>query len=387
MTSASQSTPGATFYLAMYTALSDKRVLTSTDLEDPQVFDDLKAMLAGVERSAGDLDHLKQVFVEDKASGADRFNAIVIYESLAIEMNRELLAQGLQPMTIFYVTGATAVADVPLRYVDNGRDYRRTQYDWLVDFLTRPDIQQKIQALGWRTNPIGMVMENADPSVFNPDWGINTTTEFPEMVFPKPPVALAALNQYQSLFRKPSFTVYCLDYSGSMESNGGREQMIDAMDLLLDQERASEVLLQATAEDVTVVYGFSNMTVAIGHALEGNAPGALKGLSSLIATRATGGGTALFDCVIGALDYLADPSDPRYSYSVIAMTDGQSNAGATASEFASYYRRMNLNIPVYGIAFGSADVSQMNVFVDTGGAVYDARQDVAAAFRQAKGNN
>jgi len=387
MTSASQSTPGATFYLAMYTALTDKRVLTSEDLEDPQVFDDLKAMLAGVERSAGSLDHLKQVFVDDKVSGANRFNAIVIYESLAIEMNRELVAQGRPPMTIFYVTGATAVADVPIRFVDNGDDSRREQYDQLVGFLTRPDIQQKIQALGWRTNPIGMVLENADLSEFNPDWGINTTTEFREMVFPKPFVALAALNQYQSLFRKPSFTVYCLDYSASMESNGGREQMIDAMDLLLDQERASEVLLQATPQDVTVVYGFSDMTVQIGNALEGNDPGALKALSTLITTRGTGSGTALFDCVKAALAYIADRDNPKYGYSVIAMTDGQSNTGATATDFENYYRGQNLNIPVYGIAFGSADVSQMSVFVNTGGAVYDGRLDVAAAFRQAKGNN
>lgn len=68
MTSASQSTPGAAFYLAMYTALTGKRVLTSNELNNPQATQDIKTMLAGVDRSAQSLDHLEQVFVDDKAS-------------------------------------------------------------------------------------------------------------------------------------------------------------------------------------------------------------------------------------------------------------------------------------------------------------------------------
>ena len=45
----------------------------------------------------------------------------------------------------------------------------------------------------------------------------------------------------------------------------------------------------------------------------------------------------------------------------------------------------NLNIPVYGIAFGDADFSQLDQFKMTGGDVYDGRQDVAAAFRHGQG--
>ena len=165
MTSASQSTPGAAFYLAMYTALTGKRVLTSKDLNNPQATQDIKTMLAGVDRSAQGLDHLVQVFIDDKASGAHHTNAIVIYESLAIQMNKALITKGQQPMTIFYVGGATAIANLPVRYVDNGDADKLDQYQMLVAFLTRPEIQKRIQALGWRTNPIGMKCDGCDPAV------------------------------------------------------------------------------------------------------------------------------------------------------------------------------------------------------------------------------
>ena len=39
-------------------------------------------------------------------------------------------------------------------------------------------------------------------------------------------------------FRKPSFTVYALDFSGSMEGQG-QQQLTKAMQTLLDQEEAS----------------------------------------------------------------------------------------------------------------------------------------------------
>ena len=206
------------------------------------------------------------------------------------------------------------------------------------------------------------------------------------MVFPKPPVIRAALDQYQALFRKPSFTVYCLDYSGSMDGSG-RTQMTDAMDLLLDQERAASVSLQATADDITVVFGFSSDVRPVSDPVSGNDPTALKDLSNQISGFTMGQDTAMFDCVQDALAYIAGYRDPKYSYSIIVLTDGDSNEGATPSDFASYYNELQLNIPVYGIAFGEADFSQLDQFKMTGGDVYDGRQDVATAFRMARGNN
>ncbi len=385
MSSATQSTPGAVFYLAMYTALSGKPVLTSDELNNAGTVEKIQAMLKGIDRSAVDLVRLEEVFIDDKTSGAHLTNAIVIYESLAIDLNRKLIAAGQEPMTIFYVDGATAIADVPLRYVDNGDPNKLAQFQKLASFLRRPDIQERIQALGWRTDPIGMKCTDCDPAVFNPGWGIDIVTEFPEMRFPKPAVARAALDWYQIEFRKPSFTVYCLDYSGSMDT-GGRAQMVDAMDLLLDQTRASEVSLQATPGDVSLVYGFSTQVEQIGAQVQGDDSEASKELSGQIAAFRMGQGTALFDCVQSAIVRIGAAPAPGYCYSVIALTDGGSNEGATLSDFAAFYKKGTYSIPVYGIQFGSADFSQLNQFKMTGGDVYDGRKDVATAFRMAKGN-
>ena len=163
--------------------------------------------------------------------------------------------------------------------------------------------------------------------------------------------------------------------------------MIDAMDLLLDQERAASVSLQSTADDITVVLGFSSDVRQISDPVTGNDPTVLKNLSSLISRFTMSQGTAMFNCVQYALSYIAGHSDPKYSYSIIVLTDGMSNEGASSSDFSGYYTEQNLNIPVYGIAFGDADFSQLDQFKMTGGDVYDGRQDVATAFRMARGNN
>ena len=66
---------------------------------------------------------------------------------------------------------------------------------------------------------------------------------------------MECLNLYQTQFRKPSLTVYCLDYSGSMEGIG-REQMVEAMSQILIQENAEQNLLQASEHEVNILIPF-----------------------------------------------------------------------------------------------------------------------------------
>lgn len=390
MTSASQSNSGQTFYIAALTALCGSTVLTTDCLNKADVTDNIKALLAGIDRSSESSGKLLQVFIDDKTSGANKFNAMVTYESLLIDGNKQLIAKGASPYMALYLKDAVAIADSPIMYVDNGNQAKLDMYKKLTTYLTSADVEKKIQSLGWRTNQIGMAVENADPNVFNPAWGIDTKTEFPLMKYPKPAVVTNAIDTYQTLFRKPSATVYCLDSSTSMESNGGRGQMTDAMDLLLDQNRAREYSLQATSRDITVVYTFSSRVKEIGE-VTGNDQTALKNLSKDITTIINESGTAMFDCLIAALGYVGNNYDPSYSWAIIAMTDGASNTGADPSGFESAYQSFTstkgYSIPVYGIAFGDPDFNQLNTLKITGGDVYDGRSDVATAFRKAKGNN
>jgi len=390
MTSASQSNSGQTFYIAALTSLCGLRVLTNDCLGKPDVVENIKALLAGVNRSSESSGKLLQVFIEDKTSGANKFNAMVTYESLLIDGNKQLIAKGLSPYMALYIRDAVAIADSPIMFVDNEIPGKADSYNKLTAYLTSPEVERRIQSLGWRTGQIGMAVQNPDKSVFNPNWGIDVTTEYPLMQYPKPSIVANAIDTYQTLFRKPSATVYCLDNSGSMHDNGGRKQMLDAMDLLLDQDRAREVALQATSRDLTVVNAFSTLVQTIGE-VKGNDQNSLKNLSKAIANTDLNSNTAMFDCLIFGLNYIESHYDPAYAWAIIAMTDGASNQGSDASDFSKAYKnftdKTGYTIPVYGIAFGDPDFDQLNILKTTGGDVYDGRSDVASAFRKAKGNN
>ena len=390
MTSASQSNSGQTFYMAALTALCGKRVLVEDCLTRTDVVNNIKTLLAGVNRSSESSGKLLQVFIDDKTSGTNKFNAMVTYESLFIEGNKTLASSGNVPYMALYIKDAVAIADSPILFIDNGIEGKLDSYNKLITYLTSPETEKKIQSLGWRTGQIGMAIQNPDRSVFNPDWGIDVSTEFPLMEYPKASIVNEAIDTYQTLFRKPSATLYCLDNSGSMHDNGGRAQMLDAMNLLLNQDRARDVALQATSRDLTVVYAFSKITQKIGE-VTGNDQATLTSLSQDIANTDLNSNTAMFDCLTVALQYVEENYDPALAWAIIAMTDGASNAGPTSTDFLNTYRdfttRTGYKIPVYGIAFGDPDFNQLNILKDTGGDVYDGRSDVATAFRKAKGNN
>lgn len=389
MCSASQCDSGATYYLAFLSGLrGGYGVVTKTDLQNPTVIEGVKTFLNSIGRGADSADTLEKILIEDRLSAKPKYNAAVMYESVLIDANQQLVAKGKAPLRAVYVQDAIAIADMPLGYVDNGDQTKLDAFNKLVAYLQSADVQKKVLALGWRSSTIGMKVENADTSVFNPAWGIDVNTEYMPFTYPKDNVVAEALDLYQSTFRKPSYTVFCLDFSGSMASNGGEAQVKDAMDLLLDQNRASEVSLQATSKDTYIVYTF-NEQVSPSGTVNGNDANQLKALSNKVKKLSANGSTNMFGCVEDAIDQIAKSFQPNaYNYAVIVLTDGQSNRGPSASDFANYYRKKNLAIPVFGITFGDADTSQLGVLVTaTNGAVYDGKSNMIDAFRKAKGNN
>jgi len=74
---------------------------------------------------------------------------------------------------------------------------------------------------------------------------------------PSAEVIRDALFLYQTALRKPSFTVFILDFSASMREQG-ETQLKSAMHTLLDQSQAARYLLQASSADQTVVVLFSD---------------------------------------------------------------------------------------------------------------------------------
>ena len=60
-----------------------------------------------------------------------------------------------------------------------------------------------------------------------------------------------ALNLYQTQFRKPSLTVYCLDLSGSMYGEG-QEQLMEGLAQVMLQDQARANLLEASEGEVNI---------------------------------------------------------------------------------------------------------------------------------------
>lgn len=387
MTSATQSNSGAAAYLGfLYAFAGNPDVLEQSDLTKPDVRAKIKRILGSVNRSSGSSGWLKDVFLERYAS----YDAMVNYESVVIEANRELTQRGEEPLYLVYPADGLAIADSPLGYLDQGDTAKADLFRKLQAYLLSPEGQKAIQAQGRRVGPVGEEIQGADPSIFNPEWGIDVSKFLNQIRYPKADVIREALDLYQSAFRKPSFTVYCLDFSGSMEQGTREEDMKSAMRLILDQNAAKKNFLQASPSDVTTVIAFSDHILATW-TVKGNDPQQLNALWAKINQFKPNGGTDIYSPVMRAADIMKKVTNLEdYFPAVILLTDGESNSGADLPTMQAYLRQIRLgaDVPTFGILFGEASENQLSEIAKaTSGRVFDPKGDLTKAFREVKGYN
>jgi len=378
MTSATQSNSGASAYLGfLYALLGNPDVLTVEMLDSPQLQADIKELLGGINRSSGSSGWLKDLFLQGN------YDAMVNYEAVIIETNQALVAQNKEPLYVVYPVDGIVLSDSPLGYIDRGNAKKEEQFKKLQEFLLSDDAQNRILKTGRRTGFGGMVGAT-DPQVFNPAWGVQPDRILSPLTLPAANVIETALNMYQTEFRKPSLTVYCLDYSGSMKGEGDK-QLKQAMMLLLNQEQAKANLLNASKDDVTIILPFNNDIIATWEA-QGNDPQILNGLLQNVLNQQPGGGTNIYlPAAAGLEEMLKMPLD-KYVPAIILMTDGKSDG--QYRDFAEIWQNAGADIPVFSIMFGDAESSQLDALATlTHGRVFDGRQDLVKAFRAAKGYN
>lgn len=384
MTSATQSNSGFAAYIGMLSALAGSpEVLDLKTLNDKTIQDELKTLLAGVERSAGSSGWLKDLYLEGARQGL--YQAMVNYEAVIIEANQALVAEGREPLYLIYPADGTAIADSPLGFVSrpvpDAAD-REAFFNELQAHLLSPAVQRDILALGRRIGIAGQ-LPAVDPTVFNPAWGIDVTRPLPATRFPETATLLAAMNLYQETLRKPSLLTLCLDYSGSMAGDG--EQSLErAIADLFDPAIARRYLLQPAADDVFVVLAFSDEI--LGHWVA-KGPKEAAALPQEILATSPGGGTDIYQCIEeGIRQMRARPEWATHLKGVIVMTDGRSQGDAAA--FGRMYVDDRFDVPVFGITFGDADTSQLKELATlTRARVFDGQSDLQAAFRTARGYN
>ena len=209
MTSATQSNSGASAYIGfLYALLGKQEGMTAADLDNEELTAQVQELLGGVERSSGSSDWLKELFLERD------YDAMVNYECLIIDADRQLEAEGREPLYVVYPYDGLSLADSPLGYVDHQDERKEEVFLALQEHLLSQEIQTRIEATGRRITANGVSAENRD--VFNESWGIDTERILSPIQMPEADVLMKALSLYQTSLKKPSLNLYCLDYSGSM---------------------------------------------------------------------------------------------------------------------------------------------------------------------------
>ncbi|KAB7789879.1 substrate-binding and vWA domain-containing protein [Bifidobacterium leontopitheci] len=382
MTSATQSNSGASAYLAFLTALSGKNeALTAADLDDSALQQNMKTLLSGVNRSSGSSDWLKDMVVKDSG----RFDSMVNYESLVIAADKELTAAGKDPLLAVYPSDGIAVSDSPLGYVDRGQKLD----DAFAKFqkaLSSKASKRLFEQAGRRTGLGGALAYATDAKVkesFRAEWGITTGSDsLKAIAMPSATVITKALDVYQRNLRKPSWTVWVVDYSGSMYGEG-KDGVVGGLKAALDPRKAAQSMIEPGSNDVNILIPFNS-----------NAMDAIKAqgtdTASLIDQARTldpSGGTNIYDGLVQALYNM--PSDPSlYTTAIVLMTDGQSST-QDKTKFTNIYQQNTFQPPVFSIMFAEADPTQLNDLAELSNAkVFDGRKgDLADVFRQVKGYN
>ncbi len=376
MTSATQSNSGASAYIGfLYALLGNPEMITMEDLQSEELKTQVRELLYGVDRSSGSSDWLKDMFLEGD------FDAMVNYECLMIQTNEVLEDRGEEPLYVVYPYDGLSLADSPLGYVDQGEEEKEELFLGLQEYLLSEETQDAIQRTGRRTGYTGISERNRE--IFREEWGLQPDRVLSPIRMPETEVLFECLNLYQTELRKPSLSVYCLDYSGSMSGRGNR-QLVEAMEQLLIQENAEKNFLQASQDEVNILIPFNSEPIDVFMAAGNGSE--LEGLYERVEEQTPGGGTNMYSAIVEGLDLLYSFDLSDYTPAIILLTDGQS--GGSIDDIEPYYSDLGVSIPIFSIMFGDADESQLEELAEYSNArVFDGRENLTEAFRSVKGYN
>ena len=379
MASVTQTNTGATAFLSFLSSLAgNPEVLTEDMLKSEQLGNDLKAFFKGVERVSGDEDYLTDMYLKGD------YNAMIHYESSLIDLNKKLVKMGKEPMYLVYPVDGVAINDMPFAYINNDSNdtVTKERFSLIQGYLRSDEVIKKLEKLGYRSW-YGGVKDKTDKKTFNPDWGIDTNKYLKDMKYPSKKVMTEAFNLYIEKLRKPTSVVFCLDVSGSMYGDG-LDELKEAMNYILDYDKASRDKLQFSNSDKITVITFNGNVKKIYDTKFGNETDVvIENINELEAN----GGTNIYSPSIEGLKILSKDSSSDYTKTVILMTDGQSNSGSFY-QLRNYYEDNKLNIPIYSIMFGSSDEYELSRIAElTNGKVFDGKSGLKKAFALVRSYN
>ena len=309
-------------------------------------------------------------------------DGIINYESELLRLNATEKAN----LTLIYPKEGIITADYPLMLFNVDK---KTQFDKVTAFFKRDAIQKVLMTTTYRRPASSNV--TADPSLF----GDHLLVEVP---FPgKVEVIDSLLMSYLDKQRRPAHVYFVLDTSGSMGTNGGIEQLRNAMIGLtgVDESITGRFAKFRSRERVTVVEfagavkSLKSFEVSVD---SGKKQSEMTNLSTYAANLSANGGTAIFDATRVAYDLAVKNQklEPGYLQSVVVMTDGANNFGMDEADFTQYFSALPTdakNVRVFGVLFGaSASAAQIKTLTTlTGGEVFDGTKSISTVFKRIRG--
>jgi Ca-activated chloride channel family protein len=376
MTDPSASNSGFSALVGVASAFAGTgNALTSGDIANNTAA--LKALFAGQRLTAGSSGFLADSYVKDQTT----LDGIINYESVLLGLNSG--GKLKESLDLIYPKEGIVTADYPLMLLDSSH---RSDYDKLVAYFRKPDVQTRI-----------MTQTHRRPSV--PD--VQPDAQFPSQVLVEVqfPANLDVVNQLIELYlnqvRLPSHTYFVLDISGSMDGSrldGVKKTFANLTGA--DKTITGQFARFRAREDITILT-FNNAVQQVrDFSINDPTPGSadLKAVLDFVDSLKAGGGTAIYDALIRAFDMAgrAKATDPNRFYSVVLMTDGENNNGANSGQFRNWYNSASSevrSIKCFAVIFGEASPQELNdVATLTGGRTFDARSaSLATVFKEIRG--
>ncbi len=324
----------------------------------------LKDFFSGQVLTAGSSGFLADSYVRQQ----DRIDGMINYESVLLEYNQS--GKLHEKLDLVYPKDGIVTANYPLTLLNAAK---RDAYDKVVAYLRSASAQR------W-------IMTNTDRRPTIPDVQPDsrfTTQLLVELPFPSNLTVVDNLIfDYLDQIRPPAHTFFVLDISGSMQ--GDRLNAVKkTFDNLTgaDQSITGRFARLRAREEITILpfngSVVDDKTFTITD-VSSSSPD-LAAVRSYVDRLQANDGTAIYDALIAAyVDAArAKAAEPDRFYSVVLMTDGESNTGHDASGFQNYYNQQPdavKAIPTFAIIFGEASPQALtNIANLTGGQAFDSR--------------
>lgn len=327
-----------------------------------------------------------EALLKDCAQTPDNCKTFFAEEASIIQHNN---TAGNQPFYVVYPQGGLSVTNVNIAFLPHGNeqvdDQKHEDFEALRNQFWSEQAQKDLANLGWRpvsidfwdhpmlvigswwrsTYNFNITDIQVPAETFKEEWGIQPELQEEVVDTPDAQAAETALDEYQTEYRKPVDTYYCLDGSGSMGPNNGWVNLQKATTMLFDPAESAKYSLQVHPQDRTTVDIFNHAKLIEPMQVDGNNPDKLKAVDNRIQNLGPDGNTAIYDCLVRAgVHFNATPTNNDETSEdvesrgklIILMTDGHNTAGIGKDNPAAIDPLLGQlkqhNIPVNTMGFG-----------------------------------